>query len=147
MRHCQNNVVIRDVRNDFIFPLHNPALLRRPLTAWTVPVVAGRVVHLDTAIRTEGRVKSEFRGFTLGNQQSRASLGIIQRWKPPDFIQMVMKNPSDRIILFKFLTHAVHAVLGRAEEDSYIRPVSALEQRPAVNILPLHSGSDVPVIL
>jgi hypothetical protein len=76
MRHRQNHMVIRNLRDYLVFPLRDPSLLGRPLAARAVPVVAGRVMQLDATIRTEGRVKSQLFSFAHGDQQSRTFLRI-----------------------------------------------------------------------
>ena len=47
MGHCQNNVVIRNIRNDLIFPLLNPGLLGWILATGAVTVVAGSIVKIQ----------------------------------------------------------------------------------------------------
>ena len=79
-------------------------------------------MQLNSTIRTKRSIETHICGFTHTNQEGCGSLCISQKWYVSNFIQMVVKNTSDGIIFSEFLIHAVHAVPGRAEEDSCTRP-------------------------
>ena len=92
MRHSQNNMVVRDLRDDLTFPLRDPLLLGRPLTSWAIPVITGCVVQLDAAIRAERRIESHLFRFAHGDEQRRTSLCVRQRRQSADFISVILKN-------------------------------------------------------
>ena len=69
MRHRQNHMVIRNFRDHLVFPLCDPSLLGRPLAAWTISVIAGRVMQLDAAIRAVRRIEPHFFRFAHRDQQ------------------------------------------------------------------------------